>query len=170
MPHWCQGKAEALKSCFILATVGLELVQKWSLMYFFSIQKHWWFKKSRIHIPWDYKWAAARSWESDHCRAFYLTQMRFISLSCYQGCNKKGEFKGYNSSPSKAAILSRLSETPSELGDRSSTQPWQEQGSRSIVLSWEAASLICNAAIPEQLHSLEDQHLFAAKPAQPISS
>lgn len=139
-------------------------------MYFFSIQKHWWFKKSRIHIPWDYKWAAARSWESDHCRAFYLTQMRFISLSCYQGCNKKGEFKGYNSSPSKAAILSRLSETPSELGDRSSTQPWQEQGSRSIVLSWEAASLICNAAIPEQLHSLEDQHLFAAKPAQPISS
>jgi len=96
--------------------VGLELVQKWSLMYFFSIQKHWWFKKSRLHLPWDYKWAAARSWESDHCGAFYLTQMRFISLSCYQGCNKKWEFKGHNSSPSKAAILSRLSETPSEIG------------------------------------------------------
>lgn len=179
MPLWCQGKAEALTSCLFLATVGLEPAQNWSLMHF-PIQECCWSKQSRICIPWDGKWAAASSWETAHSRAFYLiVNVGFIDLSCYPSCNEKLAFEEHHSSHPKAAIQTRLSEMPSELGNRNNIQPRgkrQERGSGSTVLpiraemSWEAASLICSLAIPEQLCSLEAQYLFAAKPAQSISS
>lgn len=113
MLHWCQGKAEALTSHLFPATVGLEHVQKWSLLYFFFIYES-------IAGP----TRAQVGCKTAHSSVFYLTaNTRLFSLNCYPGCSEKWEFWGHNSSHAKAAVQNRLSETPLELGDRDDTWP-----------------------------------------------
>lgn len=151
MPHWCQGKAEALTSHLFPAAVGLEHVQKLSLLYFFYLRA--------FLVQPEHEWASASSCKTAHSRVSYLTaNARFVSLGCYLGCSETREFWGHNSAHPKAAVQNRLSKTLLELGDRDDTRPWgkrQERGSNSTVLliraemSWEAASLICSLATSE---------------------
>lgn len=172
MPHRCQGKAEALTSHLFPVGVGLEHVQKWSLMYFF-------YPRALLVQP-EQKRVAASSYKTALSGVSYLAaNARCVGLRCYPACSEKWEFWGHNSSHPKAAVQNRLSKAPLELRHRDDTWPQssgQERGGSSTVpligaeTSWEATSFICSLAISEQLLSLEAQCPFPAKPAQPISS
>lgn len=83
MPHQHQGKAEASTSHLFPPTVGLQHMQKWSLIYLFCPRgllvqpKHKWAAKK---IPFRGILLGCRCW--------------VCHLNCYPGCNEKWEFGG----------------------------------------------------------------------------
>lgn len=139
MPLQCKGKAEASTSHLFPAAMGLEHMQKWSLVYFFC-------PRALLVQP-KPKWVAKKihSWAS-----YLAANTGFVSLSCYPGCSEKWEFGGHNSFHPKAAVQSRLSEISLELRDGDDTWLWgsqQEQGSSRTVgltraeMSWKQLNL-----------------------------